>query len=179
MIDSAPITWFTEDPTPILVAGGIALFVLLGVLFKTGRGVILLAMAAVALCMALSVLIDCVVVTEREAVENVVYLGAEAAGKNDLAEVEQLISPSAEGLREQARRELSRMKFKSVSVGGLRVNTDHTTEPWSATARFLVRAEGDPQNVDPVYRNYAGRLKLDMKLENGQWRVTGYEREQR
>ena len=55
MSDSAPIIWFTEDTTTLFIAGGIAIVVLLGFFFKTGRGALLLAMAGVFGVLAYSV----------------------------------------------------------------------------------------------------------------------------
>ena len=47
---------------------------------KTGRGLVLVAMAAVAAFMGLAVLVDALVVTDRERVENVIYEAAAAVG---------------------------------------------------------------------------------------------------
>src|SRR5215813_10738404 len=103
MSDSAPIIWFTEDPTPILVGGGLILLVLGGFFLKSGRGIILLAMALVALTMGLAVLIDRLVVTDREAVANTIYDAAAMAERNDLNGVMEIISSDAPEVRAEAR----------------------------------------------------------------------------
>ena len=100
-------TWLVEDPTPVymllgtlavaLAAGfwikrrrayvlGCGLVLLtLGVFFlKSGRALILVAMAGVALLMGLAIVIDRVVVTDREQVANIIYDCAAAAERNDL-----------------------------------------------------------------------------------------------
>ncbi len=104
MSDSAPITWFTEDPTPILIVGGLTLAVLLVMVLKTGQGLYLFIMAGVAAFMGLAVLIDKLVVTDREMVEKVIYDAAAAAEQNKLEQVASYISPSApnNSLRAQA-----------------------------------------------------------------------------
>src|SRR5262245_66549345 len=89
------MTWLTEDPTPILIAGGIALIVLLVALLKTGRGVVLMAMVGVALLMGLALLIDKLVVTDRESAADVIYQAAAAAEENKPEVVLSFISPSA------------------------------------------------------------------------------------
>jgi hypothetical protein len=103
MFDSAPFTWFTENPLPILIGGGVVLLVLLVLLLKTGRGVILTAMLGVAVVMGLAVLIDRLVVTDRERIANVIYQGAAAAQRNDLDAIVDLISPSASDVRAASR----------------------------------------------------------------------------
>jgi hypothetical protein len=106
--DSAPITWFTEDPTPIIVGGILCLFVLGMFFLKSGRGIILVGMACVAQIMGLAVLIDHLVVTDREQVANVIYQAAAAAERNDLEAVTAFISPSATEVKAEARHWISR-----------------------------------------------------------------------
>ncbi len=93
MTDSAPIIWFTENPTPILVGGGLALLVLAGFFLKSGRAAILIAMALVAAVMGLAVLTDRLIVTDREQVANTIYDAAAAAERNELNAVMDIISP--------------------------------------------------------------------------------------
>ncbi len=67
------MSWLLEDPTLVLVTGAIVL-VLLGVaLAKTGRGAILLGMVGVAVLVAALVVVEWVVVTQRERVESTLY----------------------------------------------------------------------------------------------------------
>ena len=93
MSDSAPITWFTENPAPILIAGIVVLLALGGIFLKSGRGFLLVAMAGVASFMAVAVLIDHLVVTDREQVANTIYMMAAAAERNDLNAVIDHVDP--------------------------------------------------------------------------------------
>src|SRR5436190_1448245 len=121
MLDSAPITWFTENPTPIYVIGGMVLVVLLVFLLKTGRGMILFAMAGVVLFMGLAALVDKLVVTDRECIENAIYGAAAAAEQNKLEAVAAFISPSAPAISAEIRHWKGRVTIESVTVGGVDV----------------------------------------------------------
>ena len=175
MLDSAPITWFTEDPTPIFILGGIMLAVLFVHLMKTGRGLVLVAMAAVAAFMGLAVLVDALVVTDRERVENVIYEAAAAAEHNNLDAVAVFVSPSAPLIKADIRHWIGQLKIESVTIGGLDVSVDHTTSPPTAAAKFWYVGQGQWRRGVTVFERIPGKLKVDFRLENNQWRVIGYE----
>src|ERR1051326_3688214 len=121
MLDSAPFTWFTENPLPILIGGGVALLVLLVLLLKTGRGLILTALLGVAVFMGLALLIDRLVVTDRERVADVINQGAAAAQRNDLDAIVNLISPSATDVRAEARRWVGQARLEEVTIAAMDV----------------------------------------------------------
>jgi hypothetical protein len=175
MLDSAPITWFTEDPTPIFILGGITLVVLFVYLMKTGRGLVLVAMAAVAAFMGLAVLVDALVVTDRERVENVIYEAAAAAEHNNLDSVAAFVSPSAPQIKADIRHWIGQLIIESVTIGGLDVAVNHTTSPPTATAKFWYVGQGQWRRGVTVYERIPGKLKVDFRLENNQWRVISYE----
>jgi hypothetical protein len=175
MFDSAPITWFTEDPMPIFILGGITLAVLLVFLLKTGRGAVLFAMAAVAAFMGMAVLIDALVVTDRERVENVIYKAAAAAERNDLDAVVGFVSPSAPQISAEIRHWISQLIVDSVSIGSLEVELDRSTNPPTATAKFWYIGQGKWRRGDTVHDRIPGKLKVDFRKEGDRWLVTGYE----
>ncbi len=175
MLDSAPITWFTEDPTPIFILGGITLAALFVYLMKTGRGLVLVAMAAVAAFMGLAVLVYALVVTDRERVENVIYEAAAAAEHNNLDAVAAFVSPGAPQIKADIRHWIGQLIIESVTIGGLDVSVDHTTSPPTAAAKFWYVGQGQWRRGVTVYERIPGKLKVDFRLENNQWRVIGYE----
>jgi hypothetical protein len=178
MLDSAPFTWFTENPLPILIGGGVVLLVLLVMLLKTGRGVILTAMLGVAIVMGLAVLIDRLVITDREKIANVIYEGAAAAQRNDLDAIVNLISPSATDVRTEARRWVGQARLEEVTVTAMDVTLDRATNPPTGVARFRVFARG--QIVDrsgTLPGTYLGILTVHFRREGDRWLVTGYERQ--
>ena len=175
MLDSAPITWFTEDPLPVFILGGIALAVLLILLLKTGRGVVLIAMAATVAIMGLAVLVDALVVTDRERVEEVVYQAAAAAERNDLDGVAAFVSPTVKQIKADLRHWIGQLEIESVSIGGLAVSVDRTKTPLTATARFWYVGQGKWRHGETVHNRVAGRLKVDFRQEGNRWLVTDYE----
>jgi hypothetical protein len=175
MLDSAPITWFTEDPTPIFILGGITLAVLFVYLMKTGRGMVLVAMAAVAAFMGLAVLVDAIVVTDRERVEDVVYQAAAAAERNDLDAVAAFVSPSAPQIKIDIRRWIGQLIIESVSIGSLDVEVDRTAGSPTATAKFWYIGQGKSRRGDTVHDRVPGKLKVDFRKEAEHWLVTAYE----
>ncbi len=178
MSDSAPITWFTEDPTTILVVGGIALIVLLGFLLKTGRGAVLYAMAGVALFMGLAVLIDKLVVTDRERIENVIYDAADAAKRNDLNAVVAFISPSVPAVQQEARHWVGQAKLDEVTITNMRVDLDRSTSPPIATAVFRGFAQGQLRDRNAIYAGtYFGLITAHFRLEGGKWLVIDFRHE--
>jgi hypothetical protein len=177
MSDSAPIIWFTEDPTPILIAGGITLIVLLVFLLKTGRGAILYAMAGVAFFMGLAVLIDKLVVTDRERIEKVIYDAAAAAERNELSAVANYISPSKPAIRSEIQRWIGQVTIESVTVGGLNVEVDRKSTPPTAIARFWFIGKGKLKRGDLAHDTFPGRLLVKFQKEGDRWLVTDYERD--
>jgi hypothetical protein len=178
MSDSVPVTWFTEDPMPLLIACGVAILVLLGFFFKSGRGVLLLAIGGVVLLMALAVLIDALVVTDREAVEGIIYKCAAAAEANQLNEIKAFIAPQANTVRTEADRWIGHVKLEFVSITALRVDLNRTANPPTAQAVFRVLARGA---VTDRTMNYAGPasslVTVDFIKQGNRWWVSGVEHE--
>lgn len=177
MLDSPPITWFTENPTPILVTGGMVLMLLAVFFLKSGRLVLLWPAGAVLAFMGITVLVDKLVVTDRERVQNVIYDAAAAAEKNHLNEVIDYISPSATKVREEAQRWIGQAKLESVTIAQLEVTVDKSKQPFTATAHFWVQAQGEAHTAAAIYRNYIGRLVVEFKKEGDRWLVTAYQRD--
>lgn len=177
MFDSPPITWFTENPTPLLVTGGMMLMLLLVFFLKSGRFVLFWPMGAVAVFMGITVLVDRLVVTDRERVQNAIYDAAAAGEKNNLEGVLAIISPSAARVREEARRWIGQAKLEEVTIGNLQVTLDRTKQPQTAVAEFWVRAQGEARTGTTIYHNYVGRLRVEFQQEGERWLVTDYQRE--
>jgi len=173
------MTWFTEDPTPILIAGGIALAVLLVLLLKTGRGIVLVAMGGVIVLMVLALLIDKFVVTDRERVANVIYQAAAAAEQNKPEVVLSFISPSAPGVKAEAQHWIGRAKkLETVNISAMEVTLDDKAQPPEATAEFRLFARGEVREGQSTYPGqYLGRVWVKLRREAEGWRVISYHRD--
>lgn len=170
------MTWLTEDPRTILAAGGLTLVVLLVFLLKTGRGVVVLAMAGVAVCMILAVLIDTLVVTDREQVEIIIAQGVEAAKQNDEAAILALISPAAEGMKDDARYWLRRIIIEDVNYGGVRIEEGPPSKLPTLVARLWFFAEGKLRRGDTIYNKVPGKLRIVFQKDGDKWYIVDYER---
>jgi len=176
MLDSAPFTWFTENPLPILIGGGVLLLVLLVMLLKTGRGVILTAMLGVAIIMGLALLIDRLVVTDRERVANLVYDAAAAAQRNEIEPIIANILPSATAIRAEARHWIGQAKLSDVTITNMRVDLDRAARPPAAMAVFRVIAKGEVRDRTAVYPgDYFGVITAHFVRQEGRWMLSDYQ----
>lgn len=170
------MTWLTEDPRPILAAGGVALVVLFVFLLKTGRGVVMLAMGGVALCMLLALVIDKLVLTDREQVEMIIAQGVEAATRNDEAAIIALISPASAGMKDDARYWLKRILIEDVTYGGVRIEDGPMSKPPTLIARLWFVAKGKLRRGDTFRDRVPGKLRIVFQKEGDKWYIVDYER---
>ena len=175
MLDSPPVNWFTENPTPVLLAGGAILIFLVLRFFKTGEFKLFLWMAGVGAFMGLAVLTDHLIVTDREQVENVIYKAGADAEHNNLEAVIDIIAPEATLVRTDARQWIGQVHLNLVNIGGLDVQLDKTANPPTARARFWVRADGEAHTANAIYHNYMGHLIVDLRKVGDRWLVTAYQ----
>lgn len=173
--------WIVENPLPILLLGIAAEAVLVVVLFQSGRGAILLAMAAVAVATAALLLVEWLVVTDTERIETVLYRAAAALRDNDVDGVLEClapaaVSPAAVSLRLSVAARLANLKVveaRITSRPNIRIN--RLTNPPAATGTFFgrVRVEGGFGGV--VAGPFIGRITVELEKRDDQWAVTGYQ----
>ncbi len=134
-------------------------------------------MAGVAAFMGLAVLIDKLVVTDRERIEQVIYDAAEAAEQNRFDAVIACISPSATAVQLEAKRWIGpRTKFNLVSITSMRVELTRADKPPTATAVFHVIAQGQAGDRSIVYGGgYNGVITAQFRKEGERWMVTEYD----
>jgi hypothetical protein len=163
------MTWIVEDPWPALV-GGIVVEAILGVvLVMTGRGRLLWAMAGVLAATAGLVLLEWLVVTDVERVEDAIHGVAGAIQRNDVDEVLEYVSPSAVRLRTTIQSTIRRVHVRQISIkNNLQVLVNRRVNPPAAQASFsvVVTANGIQYPTFVVVR---------LRLEGERWRVYDYE----
>ena len=161
-----------EDPTPIILAG-IAIEAVLGiVLLRSGRGAVLVVMGVVAILVGAGVLVERLVVTQREQVEAVIEAGRLATESNDLRAALALVAPAASEAQQLARQGFAEARFGEVKVRGLTISVDRKTKPPSASARFQVIAEFESRHGNVPYRNYVGAMTVKLERSGSRWLVT-------
>jgi len=171
------LSWLFEDPTTVIVAGVLIEGLLAVALVKSGRGLLALPMLLVALVMGLVVLVERLVVTDREQIEEVLDGVTAALMANDLEGVLRHIDPAAAGMRAQVRAAVSEARITDARIYDLQVEVDHHARPPVAQADFTGRVKGNYRGQGPAAGEgmLLRRFTVDFHLVDGHWRMTGYE----
>jgi len=162
---------------PIIVFGVFAEAVLGIILVRTGRGVIVAAMAGVLLLVLAGVGIEWLVVTDFERVEATVEGTARALEANDIEAVLQFCSESDEAAhtRSEARRAGRIVDFSRVKINDLKVDINHLSSPPTAEARFIVVVSAQDRGNRVGHMTRPIGMTLQLRVESGQWRICGHE----
>ena len=173
------MSWLTEDPTLVLVIGALALSALIVALLKTGRAVLVLAILGVVLVVGACVLLEFLVVTERERVEATVYGVAAAMQDNDTNRVLSYISTRAGNVREQAQWVLRMFEVEEAKItDGPFIVINELTSPPSATVELMAVARGKLRTGSLGHKQFPSRFVVTLGLENDQWRIEHVEQQQ-
>ncbi len=166
---------FVESPWPILLIG-IGIEAVLGLmLWTTQRGNLLLAMLAVAGVMVGGLVVERLVVTEREAAEQTLEAAVAAVRGNSIEQLLHCISASAKETREQARFVMSRFEVSDAWIRELEISVNRLTSPPTAKAKFLAVGQGrDRAGVFP-YRAFGDHVVVNLRWEGDRWLITGYD----
>jgi len=168
------MTWLVEDPTPTLVAAALIEALLVLALVKTGRGVLLWAVAGVALQAVALLALEWLIVTDKEKVEETLSGAARALEANDPQAVLSYIDPSS-SLRGQVSQEMSRVTITKASFNRLDVKFNRHTSPPTAEADFMGYISAKDRRGELPYENFVDRFKVQLRLSKDRWLVTGYD----
>ena len=164
-----------ESPWPILLIGIASEAVLAVMLLRTGRGYLLWAMIGMAVVVLVGLVVERLVVTEQEAIENTLDAAVDAAAANDLDRLLDCISPTAEHTRADARWMLDRVEVHSAYIHKLKIRINHLTSPPTAKVRFQAIGQGTDRKGEFPYQSYSRAVTVELRLEDGRWLVTGYD----
>ena len=167
---------FLESPWPILFVGLVLETGLAVVLFRTGRGLVLGAMAGVALLVLLGVLVERSTVTDTKRIQRTLEEAAAGLLANSAKQVEACIVPDAEGdaARERTDWALSRAEFLDLSIRNLDVKFNYRTSPPTAETTFTILVRGKARgNTDlgEIFKPVAMNVKF--RKESDRWLVFG------
>jgi hypothetical protein len=165
---------FVESPWPILFIGIAIEAVLAFLLLRTGLGKYLIAMIGVALLVAAGLIVERLVVTDRERVEQTLDTAVAAVRRNDLQGALACITPSDHKARTFTTWVFGRVEFQEAYITGLEITVNRLTSPPSAEAKFLAIGRGRDRNGEFPYQGFKRRVTLQMRLEGERWLVTGY-----
>jgi hypothetical protein len=163
-----------ESPWPILFIGIVVEAVLAVGLMQTGRGKYLVAMIGVAVVVVIGLVVERLVVTDREAVERTLDAAVVAVRKNDIDGVLNCILPSAKEPREESRWLLSLVDVEEGHISDLEIKINRLTSPPTAEAKFLAVGKGRDRKGEFPYQGFAQRVVVQLQLQGDRWLVTGY-----
>jgi hypothetical protein len=166
--------FFFENPWRIVSIGIAVEAVLTFLLFQTGRGKILWAMIAVALLTAAGVIVERLVVTDREAVENTLDAAVDAVKADNEKQLLACIAPSAKSPQEDAAWVLKRVTVEEAYLSGLKITVNRSTNPPTAEAKFLAVGSATLKGGLVAHERYATHVTVRLRQEGGRWLVVDY-----
>jgi hypothetical protein len=165
---------FLESPWPILFIGIVAEAALAVALVRTGRGHLMWAMIGVAVFTIAGLIVERLVVTEREAVEQTIDTCVAAVLANNLDRLLDCISPTAGQTRTDARWVFNRVEVSTVYLHNLEITINHHSSPYTAKARFQAIGQGRDRKGEIPYQGFNRRVTVDLRLEGKRWLVYDY-----
>ena len=118
------MSWLFEDPTTLIVAGLLIEGLLAVALVKSGRALLIAAMAGVLILVGLGVLVERLVVTDREQIETTLNEVCTALEANEVPGVLSHIDPAATGMRSRVQSDLSSAHITEVRLFDLEIQVD-------------------------------------------------------
>jgi low affinity Fe/Cu permease len=170
------MSWVLEQPVPIIFIGVVTVAILFGGLVKTGKKWLLYVMIGAAIFFAALVVVEQLVVTARERVENTVYQIARDVESNEVEAVVRHLSKARPELRSQARRYMSYLEIEQAKVKpDLKVELNFGQDPPTATAKFHAVIMGSDPGGQVRNQRYPKGFIVRFVLEDGAWYVYDYE----
>jgi hypothetical protein len=169
------MAWLVEDPLMILIVGAAVEAVLLIALVNTGRGELLYAMIAVGVVVAALLMVERLVVTDRERVQQTLHSAAKALETNDVEAVIAHIAPDAAPMRHQVRAILPLVEVREARISGLKITFNELTIPPTATAEFVGRVNARWLHGTAPRDQYLARFTVTLEPVGDRWLMTDYQ----
>jgi ABC-type uncharacterized transport system permease subunit len=167
------MTWLTEDPTTVIVLGSMTIALLAIVFYKTGRAPVLFGLLGAIFIVGALVLVEHLVVTDRERVELTIYGVADALEADDLARVQSYLTADALQLQNRATRYFSIVEVQEAKI----TDGPHITiNKLTPTAHVeLVAVPSWKMKYDATIRKIPFDVKVDLRLEGERWLIDAAE----
>lgn len=170
------MTSLFEDSLLYVVLGTITAVVLGFAWLQTGRKQLAYALAIIVFLTLAVVIVERVVVTDREAVSAVLRAAARDIERNDLRGLLQHLHSQAPQIRAQAEAEFPKYRFESVSIKpNLEITFDGPKDPNEAVAKFNVMVIGSHRDDTIEHWRAPRYVIVTFRKERGEWRVFAYE----
>jgi flagellar motor component MotA len=170
------MTTLFEKPFLIGVLGAISAVVLGFLWLQTQRRLALYGLFAVLVLTVIGIVLASSIVTDREAVEAVLYQAAQAVEDNDLTAVLALIHSQSTSIRDQATAEFPQHEFHQLSIKpNLEITFDRPEQPTEATAKFNVVVSGSERNGLVKNWRVPRFCIVTFRKDGDAWRVFAYQ----
>ena len=169
------MTWLFENPIPIVLIGAFSLAILIGGWLKTGSKSLVVAMVVVvALTLAL-VLVEHLIVTDREQVDLTLREIAALVERNDIDAALKHVHSGGQRIRDAASGELRNYTFAKVSITSTpEIKLLPARNPTQAVAEFNIVAVVSESTGTFTGVRAARFVSVTFRKEDGQWRVWEY-----
>ena len=170
---------FAENVWPLIWVIALAELILLIAVVGLGRGKLLVWMGVLAFVAVFLVLLEWLLVTDRERVDGIVDQVAQAVRREDIEGVLEHLAPECrfgshnrEGIRHMAAAVLREVEIERVTLSDRK--TQVFPERGEATTQFLAVARGRQSTVE--FGPYAARWTLTLNQgPAGQWQIVNIE----
>ncbi len=168
------MTWVLEQPIYILILGGLTFAFLGYAWWQTGYRAMFHAMLAVAALTAGLLILERLVVTDVEKIEDTLDQIARDVESNDLPKILSHVYSGATETYARAQREFPNYVFKRVDIKrNVEVVFDRDAQPPQAEVTFNVVVDVEEKSTGYLPR-VARFVRVTMIFEKGQWRVAKY-----
>ena len=169
------MTTFVESPWPAVALCTLLLLVFGAIFVRTGRASVVVAMLAVIGALVGLVVVERMIVTETEEVEDTLHGIAENLTANKVPEILASFAPNCPGIG-QARSALNSFTVESAMVGrDLEVRINKLTSPPTATAFFTGRIQATDNSGTIPYQNYIRKFKVKLERHGDRWLIADYD----
>jgi len=164
-----------EDPWTYLLFGLVAEVLLGAALFHTRKGILAVAMGGVVVLVAAGLVLEWLVVTDREAVEIALHEAADAVEAGDAQRVLAMLSDEAEEIREAVGRYVGKMQLEKVSLHGIETSVSRGPPP-TARVEFTARVTAGAEAAEyGARKEWLARFEVRLRKEANGWRLTDYQ----
>jgi hypothetical protein len=171
------VSWLLEDRWTIIGLGALAELLLGVALYNTRRVAVAVGMGVVAALTGLGVLVEGLVVTDREAALATLHDAKDAVLAGDEARVLSFIEPGAEDVRGQVQRYLPMFDFHSIAINAPQTDILEG-EQRIARIKFTARVKARPKGGREAIRDEAIMpLEIRLRKEGDRWLITSYEQQ--
>jgi hypothetical protein len=168
------MTLLLEHPTPIIVAGSLAALVALMAFVSRRSGGALAALAVIAAITVALVIVERVVVTPREEVENAVASLLDAVEANDVDRVIAAIDPTAANVQADAKALMPQIKVEVANADDLDILVEPGANPPRARAAFQAYLRGTHVRSGAPVAYINQRVELTWIKRGDRWALADY-----